>query len=168
MSNIIKSAQLEVYMIIRAKTAYLCLWVIYHHSTPTFMLMTPSLFVNSPTYSAPFDLFSVNWNKLNPIHYLKQRICHKPKDGTAPKSTSFFTWPVSPRWTGRTLTAVEVCDPAARTACVYRKARGFLINESDLSASVFRIFFTLFPVSIIRQGLAECAVVIKFLSSLFW
>lgn len=155
MSNIIKSAQLEVYMIIRAKTAYLCLWVIYHHSTPTFMLTTPSLFVNSPTYSAPFDLFSVNWNKLNAIHYLKRRICHKPKDGTGPKSTSFFTWLVSPRWTGRTITA-EACDPAARTACVYRTASGFQINESDLSASVFIDTFSCFNNSTETCWMGSC------------
>ncbi len=112
-------------MIIRSKTAYLCFWVSHNPSTRPFPLMTPSLFINSPTYSAPFDPFSINWNKLNPIHYLKQRICHKSKDGTGPKSTSYFMWLVSPRWMGRTLTTVQSREPAACTACIWRRAHAF-------------------------------------------
>lgn len=53
---------------------------------------------------------------------------------------AIFMWLVSPRWMGRTLTAVQSREPAACTACIWRKAHCFLINESDLSASLYYYF----------------------------
>ncbi len=151
-------------MIIRPKTAYLCLWVTHHPSTHAFPLMTPSLFINSPTYSAPFDPFSINWNKLNPIHYLKQRICHKSKDGTGPKSTSYFHVAGLTSLNGKDTNSSTVPWTCSVHSMHLEEGTCFLINEWSVCFSVliflllsFFSFYFFPPLSITLETCWMCS-----------